>query len=76
MQPIFANRPLQPEEIESLVAIFEDSARKGGVDNSHASVNFFLLGTCGAVFGLFALDKIWKRRFRSVRRDLVHGKKA
>lgn len=76
MQPIFRNRPLQPDEVLSLLSLFEDSARKGGVDDSHASVSFFLLGTGGAVFGLFTLDKIWKRRFRSVRRDLVHGKEA
>lgn len=73
MQPIFKTRPLQPEEILFLVALFEDLARKGGVDDSPATLNFFLAGLGGAVLGLVSLDAIWRRRFRGVRRALVQG---
>lgn len=75
MQPIFRTRPLQPEEILPLVALFEDSAKKGGADESPASMNFLLLGLGGAVLGLVSLDKVFRRRFRGVRRTLVHGGK-
>ncbi len=74
MQPIFKNKPLQPEEIFSLLALFDDSAKQGGVDDSASALNFFLIGLGGAVFGLVSLDAIWKRRFRAVRRSIVHGK--
>ena len=73
MQPIFKSRPLQPDEIFSLLALFEDSAKQGGVDDSASALNFFLMGLGGAVFGLVSLDTIWKRRFRAVRRPIVHG---
>ncbi len=73
MQPIFRTHPLQPEEIMSLLAVFEDSARKGGSDDSPNSLNFLMMGMGGAVFGLFILSRIWKQRFRGVRRTLVYG---
>ena len=75
MQPIFRTRPLQPEEILPLVALFEDSAKKGGADESPASMNFLFLGLGGAVLGLVFLDEVFRRRFRGVRRTLVHGGK-
>lgn len=73
MQPVFKRRALQSEEILSVVALLEDSAKKGGADDSPAALNFFLLGLGGSVVGLVSLDAIWKRRFRGVRRMLVHG---
>lgn len=74
MQPIFKTRPLQSDEILPLVAFLEDSAKRGGEDDSTATLNFFLLGLGGAVLGLVAFDAIWKGRFRAVRRPLVRGK--
>ncbi len=76
MQPIFKKRPLQPDEIFALLALFDDTTRKGGVDDSSAPMNFFLLGLVGAVVGLLALDTAFKQRFRGVRRALVHGQVA
>ena len=75
MQPIFRTRPLQPEESLPLVALFEESAKKGGADESPASMNFLFLGLGGAVLGLVFLDEVFRRRFRGVRRTLVHGGK-
>ena len=71
MGPVFKTRPLQPDEILALIAFFEDSARKGGQDNSAAPLNFFLLGLGVMVIGMVSLDAIWKNRLRSVRRALV-----
>ncbi len=74
MGPVFKTKPLQPDEILVLIAFFEDSARKGGQDNSAAPLNFFLLGLGVMVLGMVSLDAIWKNRLRSVRRELVSKK--
>lgn len=72
MAPVFKTRPMQPDEILALVALFQDSAQKGGEDESASMLNFFLLGTGGMVLGLVALDAAFRKRFRGVRRSLVH----
>jgi mono/diheme cytochrome c family protein len=73
MSTVFKRHGMKPEEILPLVAFFEDSARRGGQDDSAARLNFFLLGIGGAALGLVAMDAAWKRRFRSVRRALVEN---
>lgn len=73
MLPVFKAHPLQPEEIIPLVAYLEETAKLGGEDDSVAPLNFFLLGLGGTVMGLVAFDVLWKKRFRAVRRPLVHG---
>ena len=72
MAPVFKNHAMQPEEVLSLVALFEDSAKRGGQDDTTSLLNFFLLGMGGMVVGLISLDALWKKRFRGVRRSLVH----
>lgn len=72
MAPVFKAHAIQPEEILSLVALFEDSARKGGEADTTPVLNFFLLGLGGMVLGVFSLDLVWKKRFRGVRWSLVH----
>lgn len=72
MAPVFRTTQIQPEEILPLVAYFEDSAKKGGQDDSSALLNFFLLGAGVMVVGLVSLDAIWKKRIHGVRRQLVH----
>jgi mono/diheme cytochrome c family protein len=73
MQPVFKAHPLQPEEILSLVAFFEQSAKEGREDDSPSALRFFLLGLAGGGVGLALLDALWMRRFRGVRRVLVHS---
>ena len=73
MSSVFKQHGLKPEEILPLVAFFQDSARRGGQDDSAARLNFFLLGMGGAALGLVAMDAAWKGRFRSVRRALVES---
>jgi mono/diheme cytochrome c family protein len=72
MSPVFKGHAIQPDEILSLVALFEDSAKKGGQDDTTSLLNFFLLGLGGMVLGLISLDALWKTRFRGVRRSMVH----
>jgi len=71
MAPVFRNTQIQPEEILPLVAYFEDTAKKGGQDDSSALLNFFLLAAGAMVVGLVSLDAIWKKRIHGVRRQLV-----
>jgi mono/diheme cytochrome c family protein len=73
MLPVFKTHPLQPEEILSLVAFFEQSAREGREDDSPSALRFFLLGLGGTGAGLAVFDALWRRRFRGVRRALVHN---
>ncbi|MGE5571350.1 MAG: c-type cytochrome [Rhodospirillales bacterium] len=73
MASTFKQHALKPEEILPLVAFFEDAARQGGQDDSAARLNFFLLGLGGAALTLVAMDAVWRRRFRSVRRALVEN---
>ncbi|HEX7422334.1 MAG TPA: c-type cytochrome [Terriglobales bacterium] len=72
MSPVFKGHAIQPDEILSLVALFEDSAKRGGQDDTTSLLNFFLLGVGGMVLGLISLDALWKTRFRGVRRSMVH----
>lgn len=73
MQPVFRKHPLEAEEILSLVAYFEDSAKQVGDDDSVAPLTFFLMGLGGMVLMLGLFDVLWKNRFRAVRRPLVAG---
>ena len=73
MAAVFKRHGLEPEEILSLVAFFEDSAQRGGQDDSAAPLNFLLLGIGGAALSLLLMDAAWKRRFRNVRRNLVEN---
>lgn len=72
MAPVFKKTPLHGDDILPLLAYFEDSAKKGGADDTTARLNFLLIGMGGTVIGLVLLDGIWKKRLRGVRRQLVH----
>jgi mono/diheme cytochrome c family protein len=72
MTPVFKKTPLNGDDILPLLAYFEDTAKKGGSDDTTARLNFLLLGMGGTVIGLVVLDGVWKKRFRGVRRQLVN----
>jgi mono/diheme cytochrome c family protein len=73
MQPVFKAHPLEPEEILPLVAYLEHTNRHGREDAGVGPLNFFLIGLGGAALTLVGFDAIWRRRFRAVRRPLVHN---
>lgn len=75
MQPIYKKHPFADDEILALVAFLE-SVKDGREEATAARFNFFLIGLAGTGVGFAALDYFWRRRFRGVRRDLVHGNAA
>ena len=75
MAPVFRAKAMTPEEILPLLALFEDSAKRGGQDDAAATMNFFLISLGAMVVGLVSLDAIWKKRLRGVRRGL-HEKRG
>ncbi len=73
MQSIFRTAPLAPEDIDALLAFFEDAAKRRAEADPVAPLTFFLVGLGGTVFVLALFDFAWQRRFRSVRRRLVEA---
>ena len=71
MQTVFRDTPLAPEEVEPLLAFFEDSVKQRAEADPVAPLTFFLIGLGGAVFALVVFDLAWQRRFRAVRQPLV-----
>jgi cytochrome c2 len=73
MQSVFRSHPIQPDEIQPLLALFDDAAKRLQPAGSATQVNFFLLGFTGAALGLALMGWIWRKRIRSVRRSLVQA---
>ncbi len=76
MMPVFKTKTIDPNEILPLVALFENTAKQGGQDDSAARLNFMLIGLGGLVVGLVTIDSVWKKRLRGVRRELVQRKRG
>jgi len=72
MQSVFKDHPLDSEEILPLVAFFADKAVAPPESGQAATLIFILLGLAGTVAALVLFDVAWKKRFRAVRRPLVH----
>jgi cytochrome c2 len=75
MQPIYKKHPFTDDEILHLIAFLEN-AKEGREEVTAARFNFFLLGLAGTGAGFVLFDFVWRRRFRAVRRPLVHGHEA
>lgn len=73
MQAVFRKHPLESEEILPLVAYFADRAGAPPASGQAATLIFILLGLSGTAAALVMFDIVWKKRFREVRRPLVHG---
>ena len=72
MQPLFANRPIDSDEVLALVAFFGDEAASGLDESESSNLPFLLMGLGLAATLLVILDLVWRNRFRGVRRSLVH----
>lgn len=76
MQPVFRDQPLTADEILALSAFFEARAHLSPKPAAGSQVAFLLIGIVLAVGMIFAMDAIWKRRFRGVRSPLVEESRA
>jgi len=72
MQAVYKDHPLDSEEILPLVAFFADKAVAPPESGQAATLIFILLGLAGTAAALVLFDITWKKRFRAVRRPLVH----
>lgn len=77
MRSIFQNRPLEENEIESLVAYFESATTttKHNYDTFIVWMTVILCGIGGCFIALVAFSGIWGNRLRAVRRPLVRASK-
>jgi mono/diheme cytochrome c family protein len=75
MGAVFRQSRLQPEEILSLLSVFEDASKRSPYASagSGAQLNFFLAGFAGVCLALAVMGWVWRGRFRNVRRSLVSG---
>jgi len=76
MQSVFRNAPLDANEILPLVAFFQQTLQRNPEDTAPSRLNFVLLGLGGTMVVLGFFDVLWKGRFRSVRRSLVHHQES
>ena len=72
MRPLFVNSSLTNEEIVGLVAFLESEAKQPPQAQQTSTLPFFFLGLGGAVLGFIGADTIWRKRFRGVRKPMVH----
>jgi len=72
MQSVFRNNAIDADEILPLVAYFQQTLQRNPEDTATSRLNFVLLSLGGTIVVLGLFDVIWRGRFRSVRRTLVH----
>jgi mono/diheme cytochrome c family protein len=75
MRPLFVSTSLTNDEIVSLVAYLETTARRPQQTSDTATLSFFFLGLGGSVFAFIGADTIWRKRLRGVRKPMVRGDK-
>jgi mono/diheme cytochrome c family protein len=75
MRPLFVNTSLTNDEIVSLVAYLETTARQPQQASDTATLSFLFLGLGGSVLGFIGADTIWRKRLRGVRQPMVRGDK-
>lgn len=73
MSALYRARPLSEEEVHALMAFFADSAAQPREASSAGKMKLLLLGFAGTAVLLVLFERIWRNRFRGVRRRLVHS---
>ena len=76
MQSVFRNSAIEGDEILPLVAYFQQTLQRNPEDTATSRLNFVLLGLGGTIVVLGLFDVLWKGRFKSVRRTLVHRQES
>ena len=69
MRALYSTHKLTPDEVESLLALFE--AAEQTATTGPSKLLFLTSGAGGAAVGLLLLASVWRRRFRAVRRPLA-----
>lgn len=72
MQPIFANRPLTPQEQADLIAFLQTASQQQPANYLPAVLGLTVIGLLGV--GVL-VQLVWWRRLRNVRRSLVRSAK-
>ncbi len=73
MNPTFRDHPMESDEILPLVAYFKHANTNHEEDTASRGLIFALLGLAGAAGAVLLLDRLWRRRFRAVRKPLVRS---
>ena len=71
MRPLFADRPIDSEEVLALVAFLGNEASSGLEQSDSSNLPFLLMGLGLAATLLVIFDLVWRNRFRGVRRSMV-----
>jgi cytochrome c2 len=71
MAPTFREHPIEEDEIFGLIAYFDHIARVEEEDHAPHALVLILLAVAGAAGSLLLIGRIWRDRFRGVRRPLV-----
>jgi len=74
MKSVYATHKLTPDEAHALAAYMNSLATAQG-DAARPEKSLLPVGLGGCLIALVAMDAIWKKRLRAVRRPLV-GKKS
>lgn len=72
MKQVFADKAMTDDEVVALTAYLAEASRRPSA--AQGRDYFIIYGVIGAVLLLLALDLIWIRRFRNVRKTLVGGR--
>lgn len=76
MQATFADRALESDEVLSVVAYFQQTLARSPEDVSTLQLSFVLIALGGTLLALGAIEIVWQKRFRGVRRPLVQSRRS
>jgi cytochrome c2 len=72
MSTLYRDHPLSEEEVRALTAFFADRAEKPSESSEAGRTQFVWFGLAGTAALLFLFERIWRNRFRGVRRRIIH----
>ena len=76
MSALYRDRPLSEEEVLVLTAFLADRAEQPGAASAAGRMHLLWLGLAGTAALLLLFERIWRNRFRGVRRRIVHSPQA
>jgi cytochrome c2 len=76
MSALYRDQPLSEKEVHALTAFLADRATQSDKASAAGRMQLFWLGLAGTAALLFLFERIWRNRFRGVRRRIVHSSQA